>query len=288
LTCIKQRRSVFLHRSKQNNDEQEDAFMNIRQEISDRDAEQIPNPFLPSVRPVEFFQRDRDIQPPAYDPGYKTSVTRSPRKALLSLHNSLSEVTGPVFGHDDIGLLDNDLIRNYAKTGDPIGERIIVHGQILDENGKAVPNTLVEFWQANASGRYRHKNDTYLAPIDPNFGGCGRTLTDDNGYYYFRTVKPGPYPWRNYVNSWRPAHIHFSLFGTGFAQRLITQMYFEGDPLIKTCPIVHTVPDEAAIERLIAPLDMNAAIPMDTLAYRFNMVLRGRRSTLFENRLEGN
>ena len=237
---------------------------------------------------VEFFQRDRSIHPPAHAPGYKTSATRSPRQALLSLQNSLSEVTGPVFDHNDLGPLDNDLIRNYAKTGDPIGERIIVHGRVLDESGRPIPNTLVEFWQANAGGRYRHKKDTYLAPIDPNFGGCGRTLSDADGRYFFRTVKPGPYPWRNYVNSWRPAHIHFSIFGSGFVQRLITQMYFEGDPLIKTCPIVNAIPDPDAIDRLIAPLDLNASVPLDTLAYRFDIVLRGQRSTMFENRLEGN
>ncbi len=237
---------------------------------------------------IEYFQRDRSVQPPAYTPAYKTSVTRSPRPALLSLQNSLSEITGPVFGHDEIGPLDNDLVRNYAKSGDPIGERIIVHGRVLDEEGRAIPGALLEFWQANAGGRYRHKKDTYLAPIDPNFGGCGRAITDAEGRYHFRTVKPGPYPWRNFVNSWRPAHIHFSIFGSGFAQRLITQMYFEGDPLIKICPIVHTIPDEEAIDRLIAPLDLNASVPLDTLAYRFDIVLRGRRSTLFENRLEGN
>jgi protocatechuate 3,4-dioxygenase, beta subunit len=237
---------------------------------------------------AEFFQRDRSIHPPAHAPGYKTSVTRSPRQALLSLQNSLSEITGPVFGHNDLGPLDNDLIRNYAKTGDPIGERIIVHGSVLDESGRPIPNTLVEFWQANAGGRYRHKKDTYLAPIDPNFGGCGRALTDADGRYFFRTVKPGPYPWRNYVNSWRPAHIHFSIFGSGFVQRLVTQMYFEGDPLIKTCPIVNAIPDPDAIDRLIAPLDLNASVPLDTLAYRFDIVLRGRRSTMFESRLERN
>ena len=237
---------------------------------------------------AEFFQRDRSIHPPALAPGYKTSVTRSPKQALLSLQNSLSEVTGPVFGHGDLGALDNDLIRNYAKTGEPIGERIIVHGRVLDESGRPIPNTLVEFWQANAGGRYRHKKDTYLAPIDPNFGGCGRALTDADGRYFFRTVKPGPYPWRNFVNSWRPAHILFSIFGSGFVQRLITQMYFEGDPLIKTCPIVNAIPDPDAIAGLIAPLDLNASVPLDTLAYRFDIVLRGRRSTMFENRLEGN
>jgi protocatechuate 3,4-dioxygenase beta subunit len=236
----------------------------------------------------EFFQRDRSTQPPALTPNYKTSVARSPRHALLSFENSLSEITGPVFGHNEIGLLDNDLLRNYAKTGEPIGERIIVHGRVLDEEGRPVPGTLLEFWQANSGGRYRHKMDTYLAPIDPNFGGCGRTLSDAEGRYFFRTVKPGPYPWRNFVNSWRPAHIHFSVFGTAFAQRLITQMYFEGDPLIATCPIVNTIPDAGAIDRLIAPLDLNASIPMDCLAYRFDIVLRGQRSTPFENRLQGN
>jgi protocatechuate 3,4-dioxygenase, beta subunit len=151
-----------------------------------------------------------------------------------------------------------------------------------------VPSTLVEFWQANAGGRYRHVSDTYVAPIDPNFGGCGRALTDAEGYYYFRTIKPGPYPFRNYVNSWRPSHIHFSLFGSGFAQRLVTQMYFEGDPLIPQDPILGTIPDASARKQLIAPLDLNASVPLDTLAYRFDFVLRGQRSTLFENKLEGN
>ena len=238
--------------------------------------------------PGEFYQRDRQRHPPAYAKDYKTSVTRSPQCALLSLQNSLSEITGPVFGHNDIDPIDNDLLKNFAKSGAPIGERIIVHGRVLDENARPVPNTLVEVWQANAGGRYRHKKDTYLAPIDPNFGGCGRTLTDEDGYYYFRTVKPGAYPWRNWVNNWRPAHIHLSVFGSGFAQRLITQLYFEGDPLIRRCPIVNTIPDPDAIEQLIARLDMNTTIPLDTIAYKFDIVLRGRRSTLFENRLEGN
>ncbi len=237
---------------------------------------------------AEFFQRDRTLHPPAYTPNYKTSVARSPRYALLSLQNSLSEITGPTFGHSDLGPLDNDLILNYAQDGEPIGERIVVHGRVLDETGRGVPNTLVEFWQANAGGRYRHKKDTYLAPIDPNFGGCGRALTDADGFYYFRTVKPGAYPWRNWVNNWRPAHIHFSVFGSGFAQRLITQMYFEGDPLIPHCPILKSIPDAEALNQLIAPLDLNASIPLDSLAYKFDIVLRGSRSTLFENRLEGN
>ena len=236
----------------------------------------------------ELIQRDREWHPPALAPDYKTSVARSPRLALLSLQNSQSELTGPRFGHGDIDALDNDLLRNYAKSGDPIGERIIVHGRVLDENARPVPNTLVEIWQANAGGRYRHKKDTYLAPIDPNFGGCGRTLTDENGCYAFRTVKPGAYPWRNWVNNWRPAHIHVSVFGTAFAQRLITQMYFEGDPLIAKCPIVRTIPDQRAIDQLVAALDLNATIPLDSIAYKFDIVLRGHRSTFFENRPEGN
>ncbi|MFP7673482.1 protocatechuate 3,4-dioxygenase subunit beta [Marivita sp. S0852] len=238
--------------------------------------------------PAEYFQRDHDRHPPAYAPGYKTSVTRSPRYPLISLQQSVSELTGPVFGHNDLGPLDHDLIRNYAHTGDPVGERIIVHGHVLDENARPVPNTLVEIWQANAGGRYRHKKDSYLAPIDPNFGGCGRTITDAEGYYAFRTVKPGAYPWRNMVNNWRPAHIHFSVFGASFSQRLVTQLYFEGDPLIPLCPIVQTLPDQEAIDALTAKLDLNATIPLDTIAYRFNIVLRGRRATLFENRPEGN
>ena len=235
-----------------------------------------------------FRARDRRRQPPSLTPDYKTSVTRSPRQPLLSLENTVSELTGPVFGEADIGPDDNDLLTNFAKNGAPVGERIVLHGRVLDEDARPVPGTLVEIWQANAGGRYRHRNDTYLAPIDPNFGGCGRTLTDADGRYRFRTVKPGAYPWRNWSDSWRPAHIHVSVFGSAFAQRLITQLYFQGDPLIPLCPIVQTVPDPDAIERLIAQLDLKAAEPFDSLAYRFDIVLRGRRSTRFENRPEGN
>ncbi|WP_192843491.1 protocatechuate 3,4-dioxygenase subunit beta [Aureimonas sp. N4] len=236
-----------------------------------------------------YFQRDRDWHPPALTPGYKTSILRSPRNAPLSLPTTLSEETGPVFGHDLIGALDNDLIRNFSRDGgEAIGQRIVVYGRVLDENARPVPGALVEFWQANAGGRYRHKKESYLAAIDPNFGGCGRAVTDAEGRYSFRTVKPGAYPWPNGVNDWRPAHIHFSVFGHAFAQRLITQMYFEGDPMIWQCPIVKTIPDRAAIEQLVAALDRNATIPMDSLAYKFDIVLRGRRSTMFENRMEGN
>lgn len=237
----------------------------------------------------DFYPQDRMRHPPAFTPTYKTSVTRSPRYALISLENTVSETTGPVFGHRDVDPIDRDLLLNYARDGQsPIGERIILHGRVLDEDARPVPNTLIEIWQANAGGRYRHKKDSYLAPIDPNFGGCGRMITDGQGAYAFRTVKPGAYPWRNGINDWRPAHIHLSVFGSGFAQRLITQCYFEGDPLIARCPIVRTIPDPDAIDQLIARLDMNATIPLDTVAYRFDIVLRGRRSTLFENRPEGN
>ncbi|MHA7846635.1 protocatechuate 3,4-dioxygenase subunit beta [Serratia sp. D1N4] len=235
----------------------------------------------------ELYQRNRDRHPPTYSPEYKSSVLRSPRNAPISLQNSLSEITGPVFSSSELGPLDNDLILNYAKQGMPIGERIIVHGYVRDENGQPMRNTLVEVWQANAGGRYRHKKDQYLAPIDPNFGGCGRMLTDDKGYYVFRTIKPGPYPWRNRVNDWRPAHIHFSLSGDAFAQRLITQMYFEGDPLIAHCPIVRSINDDDAVRSLISVLDKSASVQLDSLAYRFDLVLRGHRATLFENRLQG-
>lgn len=234
-----------------------------------------------------LYARDHDWHPPALAPDYKTSVTRAPKFPLISLQGTASELTGPTFGHGDIGPLDNDLLRNFASTGDPIGERIILHGQVLDENARPVPHTLVEIWQANAGGRYRHVKDTYLAPIDPNFGGCGRVLSDAEGRYAFRTIKPGAYPWPNRGNDWRPAHIHVSVFGTAFAQRLITQLYFEGDPLIARCPIVQSIPDPRAIAQLVAALDMNATRPFDSIAYKFDIVLRGHRSTYFENRPEG-
>ena len=233
-------------------------------------------------------QRDRSIHPPAHAPGYKTSVARSPRQSLISFDASATEATGPVFGHGLIGETDADLLTNYAAPGEAaIGQRIIVTGQLLDGGGHPVPGALIEVWQANAGGRYRHKRDGYLAALDPNFGGCGRCMTDADGWYSFRTIKPGPYPWPNRANDWRPAHIHFSVFGPTFAQRLISQLYFEGDPLIDLCPIVNTIPDRDAIDRLVARLDMNATIPMDARVYRFDIVLRGRRQTMFENRMEG-
>ena len=239
---------------------------------------------LPNPQKGDFYQRDRQWHPAAYTPDYKTSVTRSPRFAPISLDNTSSELTGPLFSPQDIDPQDNDLILNYAQKGhSAIGERIILHGRVLDENARPVPHILVEIWQANAGGRYRHKNDDYIAAIDPHFGGCGRTLSDEAGTYSFRTIKPGAYPWRNGPNSWRPAHVHFSVFGTGFAQRLITQCYFEGDPLIAKCPIVSTIPDPKAIDQLIAKLDLQATIPLDSIAYKFDIVLRGRHAVFLEN-----
>ena len=234
------------------------------------------------------FMRDWTVHPPAVTPDYKTSVARGPHRAKIAFDASLTEATGPVFGQDLIGPGDDDMLTNYAASGQTaIGERIVVMGRVLDEAGRPVPNALLEVWQANASGRYRHVREGYVAALDPNFGGCGRCMTDAEGRYAFRTVKPGPYPWPNRANDWRPAHIHFSVFGQAFAQRLVTQMYFEGDPHIPLCPIVQGIEDAAAIERLTARLDMRATIPMDARAWRFDIVLRGLRQTPFENRMEG-
>ena len=226
--------------------------------------------------------------PAALYPPYRTSVKRSPTYAPISFPTTPSEEHGPVFGHDILGPLDNDLLHNFGTDGaSAIGPRIVVHGRVQDQFGRPVAGALLEVWQANAGGRYRHVREGYVAALDPNFGGCGRVITDAQGQYEFRTVMPGAYPWPNGPNDWRPAHIHFSVFGAGFAQRLITQMYFEGDPLIPRCPIVRSIADPDAVARLIAPLDMARTVPMDARAYRFDITLRGRRQTMFENRMEG-
>jgi len=235
-----------------------------------------------------FLARDHTRHPPAFHAAYRSSTTRSPRHALITFSQTLSELTGPVFGHDILGALDNDLIHNFAADGQSaVGQRIIVHGRVIDQHGRGVPGALIEVWQANAGGRYRHEKEGYVAALDPNFGGCGRTITSEDGSYSLRTVKPGAYPWPNGGNDWRPAHIHFSVFGSAFTQRLITQMYFEGDPLIALCPIVQSIPSQDAIDTLIAPLDMENTVHMDARAYRFDIVLRGRNATLFENQPEG-
>ena len=209
------------------------------------------------------------------------------------LKETASQTAGP---YVHIGLIPHqagfDIFQNNfgAEVAGPGvgGERILVEGRVIDGTGTPLRDALIETWQANACGRYRHRWDRFPAPLDPNFDGAGRTITDDDGRYRFVTIKPGPYPWRNFVNSWRPAHIHFSVFGTAFAQRLITQMYFEGDPMIWQCPIAMGVPDRVALQQLVAALDRNNSTHMDSLAYKFDVVLRGRRSTPFENRKEGN
>ena len=235
-----------------------------------------------------LIPRQRDKHPLPHWPDYKTSVTRSPSLPLLSMDSTPSEETGPRFGHSLLGALDNNLILNFSQGAAPaVGERIRVHGRVMDESGRPVPHTLVEVWQANAGGRYRHVKDTYFAPLDPNFGGCGRTISDENGYYEFLTIRPGAYPWPNRANDWRPMHIHFSIFGHAFGQRLISQMYFQGDPLIDLCPIAATIRDRGQLESLVAPLDMQNSKPHDYLAYKFDIVLRGRRQTMFENKPEG-
>jgi protocatechuate 3,4-dioxygenase beta subunit len=214
-----------------------------------------------------------------YEP-YESTVLRSPRKPLIQLPHTLSEVTGPLYGHNPIGETDNDLTRQHS--GEPQGERIIVTGRVLDEGRRPVRNTLIEIWQANASGRYFHVRDQHPAPLDPNFTGAGRTFTDDDGRYRFVTVKPGAYPWRNHHNAWRPAHIHFSLFGPALVTRLVTQMYFPGDPLFAHDPIFQSIRDEQARQRLISRLALEAIEPEWALAYQFDIILRGRESTPFE------
>jgi protocatechuate 3,4-dioxygenase beta subunit len=185
-----------------------------------------------------------------------------------------------VYGHDDISETDADLTRQHA--GVPLGERIIVTGRVLDDGGHPIPHTLIEIWQANSAGRYFHNDDDHRAPLDPNFNGAGRTLSDANGTYCFVTIKPGAYPWLNHDNAWRPAHIHFSLFGPAFATRLVTQMYFPGDPLFAFDPVFQSIPDQKARERLIANFDVQITQPEWALGYRFDIVLRGREATPFE------
>jgi protocatechuate 3,4-dioxygenase beta subunit len=216
-------------------------------------------------------------QPEYLHPAYGSSVKRSPTRKLVLMPHTLSEVTGPVYGHDRVAADDSDLTAGHA--GAPIGERIVVGGQVLDGDGRPVPRTLVELWQCNATGRYRHDLDRHDAPLDPNFTGAGRAVTDDEGRYRFTTIKPGAYPWRNHYNGWRPAHLHFSLFGPSFMTRLVTQMYFPGDPLLALDPIFDCVGDAAARDRLVSAFDIDTTVPEFALGYRFDIVLRGRDAT---------
>lgn len=233
------------------------------------------------IREVVGFRRcSPGTQPPHLHPPYASSVARSPRQPLVHLPHTLSEVTGPSFGLGSIDVKAFDLTKQHS--GEPLGERIVVSGRVLDEDGRPVPRTLVELWQANAAGRYRHKVDQHDAPLDPNFTGSGHTITDERGNYRFVTVRPGAYPWRNHYNAWRPAHIHFSIFGPAFATRLITQMYFPGDALIPFDPIFNCVPDEQARNRLIAAFDWQTTLPEHALGYRFDIIVNGRESTPME------
>jgi protocatechuate 3,4-dioxygenase, beta subunit len=223
-----------------------------------------------------------NTQPEYLFPKYASTVRRAPTQPLVVLPHTLSEVTAPIFGSDAIEASDSDLTSQHEDQ--PLGERIIVSGRVLDENGKAVPNILVEIWQANAAGRYAHRVDQHDAPLDPNFSGAGRFMTDAEGRYRFVTIRPGEYPWRNHHNAWRPAHIHFSLFGPAIVTRLVTQMYFPGDPLLPYDPMFTCVPDEKARNRLIATFDWETTMPEHALGYRFDIVLRGRDETPIEHR----
>ena len=213
-----------------------------------------------------------DVDPPYLYPDYRSTPLRAPRRRLLPLPEDLHDLRAPVFGEDAIGPEDSDL--TVGDGGEPLGERIIVTGRVLDESGRPVPGALVEIWQANAAGRYVHEVDQHPAPLDPNFTGAGRTLTDEGGGYRFVTIKPGAYPWRNHPNAWRPAHIHFSLFGRAFTQRLVTQMYFPGDPLFAFDPIFQSVRDPEARERLVSSFDLEVTEPEWALGYRFDIILR--------------
>jgi protocatechuate 3,4-dioxygenase beta subunit len=226
-----------------------------------------------------YQARDEQAHPAFLSPRYLSTIHRAPSQPLVLIPQSLSELTGPVFGHSSVRPADADLTTNACTGAPPLGERIIVSGRVIEEDGRPLPNTLLEIWQCNAAGRYPHVRDTHDAPVDPNFLGAGRMLTDALGRYTFTTVKPGAYPWRNNYNAWRPAHIHFSLFGPAFLTRLVTQMYFPGDPLLPLDGIFMSIPDARARERLIARFDPETGRPHFALGYRFDIVLRGREET---------
>ena len=219
-------------------------------------------------------------QPKHHHPAYVSSIKRAPSKALVYMPHTLTEVTGPAFGKEIVDSKACDLTRQHS--GEPLGERIIVSGRVVDEDGRAIPHTLVEVWQANAAGRYLHKVDQHNAPLDPNFTGCGRALTDGEGRYRFVTIRPGAYPWGNHPNAWRPAHIHFSLFGPAFATRLVTQMFFPGDALLPFDPIFNCTADEQARNRLISVFDWGSTIPDQALGFHFDIILNGREATPME------
>ena len=221
--------------------------------------------------------------PPYLHEPYASTVLRAPGQPLVPLSVGLAESSGPVYGHDTVDELDGDLTRNAVRTAEPLGERIVVTGRVLDRFGRPVRGALLEIWQANSAGRYLHEKDQHDAPIDPNFTGAGRCLTDDAGRYRFTTIRPGAYPWPNHENAWRPPHIHFSIFGRSFSQRLVTQMYFPGDPLLAFDPIFNSIPTDAARKRLIARFDLSVTQPEWALGFDFDLVVDGARQTPFEN-----
>ncbi|WP_111497557.1 MULTISPECIES: protocatechuate 3,4-dioxygenase subunit beta [Marinobacter] len=225
--------------------------------------------------------RDWASHPAYLSPEYKSSTLRGVSRNLVEIDPEMAELTGPAYGEEVLGELDNDLTRNGRVNGEPLGERIIVTGRVLDENGNPVPNTLVEVWQANAAGRYVHERDQHDAPLDPNFLGSGRCLTNDKGEYRFMTIKPGAYPWGNHPNAWRPNHIHFSLFGPTVATRLVTQMYFPGDPLLALDPIFQSVPEQSR-DRLVSEFSIDVTEENYALGYVFDIVLRGVNATPME------
>ena len=222
-------------------------------------------------------------QPPLLFPAYRSTLRRAPSEPAIRLPESLSDLTAPVYGWWPIGETDNDLTRQRVE--EPHGQRIIVAGRVLDEDGRAVAGALVEVWQANAAGRYRHVKDDHPAPLDPNFTGAGRTITDADGHYEFTTVKPGAYPWRNHDNAWRPAHIHFSIFGSTFRTRLVTQMYFPDDPLFPYDPIMQSIHDERARRRLVSRFDLSRTQPEWALGFTWDVIVRGENATPFEERV---
>jgi protocatechuate 3,4-dioxygenase beta subunit len=233
----------------------------------------------PSFDLPVYARRDEAAHPPLDFPDYGSTKLRAPLNAPVDIPQRLTEVTGPLFGETRLGPLDADLTRQH--DGEPQGQRIIVSGRVLDGAGRPIAGSLIEIWQANAGGRYRHTRDNWPSPLDPNFTGVGRTLTDEAGRYRFTTIKPGAYPWRNHDNAWRPAHIHFSLLGRSFTQRLVTQMYFPDDPLFFQDPIMNSVP-EAARPRMICRYDHADTMPEWALGFRWDIVLRGPAATPFE------
>ena len=232
--------------------------------------------------PVGYRRPFPGTQPNYLHPPYMSSIKRAPKQPLVYMPQTITEITGPVFERKVVDVKAFDLTKQHS--GEPLGERIVVSGRVLDENARPVRDTLVEIWQANAAGRYLHKKDQHHAPLDPNFSGSGHTMTDSEGRYRFVTIRPGEYPWGNHYNAWRPAHIHFSLFGPAFATRLVTQMYFPGDPLIAYDPIFNCTADEKARNRLISQFDWETTIPVQALGYRFDIVLGGREETPMERK----